>query len=100
MTTKSNPRTPSFPSLLTSMPLWNPRKMMCELPLLLFAYFTFLPFCSLEITPPPTPSPVKAAGKKCAIANNESDDDNVFVPRYDKLSVFYIQNMDCSDIFT
>ena len=77
---------------------------MCKLPLLCFSslsYFTFLCFCSLEITPPPTPSPVKAAGgKKRAIANDESEDDNVFVPRYDKLSVFYIQYMDCSDIFT
>jgi hypothetical protein len=102
MTTTSNPSIPSL-SLLASMLLWKKRKMMCKLPFLcffLFAYITFLVFCSLEITPPPTPSPVKAAGKKHAIADNESDDDNVFVPRYDKLPVFYIQNIDCSDIFT
>ena len=92
MTTKSNPSSPSLPSLLASMLLWNQMKMMCKLPLLFFSslclfYFYSVCFCSLEITPPPTPSPVKAAGgKKCAIANNESDDDN-FVPRYDKLSV-------------
>lgn len=33
-------------------------------------------------TPPPTPSPVKATGgKKRAIADGESDEDDVFVPR-------------------
>ena len=33
-------------------------------------------------TPPPTPSPIKATGgKKRAIADGESDEDDVFVPR-------------------
>jgi hypothetical protein len=64
-------------------------------------YFSYLSFFSIEITPPPTPSPVKvagkkraitppptpspvkAAGKKRAMASNESDENNsdVFVPR-------------------
>ena len=34
------------------------------------------------------PTRVKSAGgKKCAVANSESDDDEVFIPRYDILSV-------------
>ena len=45
----------------------------------------FLPLLySIEITPPPTPSPTKATGrKKRAITGGESDDDDAFVPRYD-----------------
>ena len=47
---------------------------------------------SIEITPPPTPSPTKATGrKKRAVTNRESDDDDAFVPRYDIIwSVSYI----------
>jgi hypothetical protein len=46
--------------------------------------FSYLFFPSIEITPPPTPSPVKAAGgKKRAVAGCESDEEDVFVPRYD-----------------
>ena len=53
-------------------------------PFLLWAFLTYLFFYSIEITPPPTPSPVKAAGgKKHAMRDCESDDDDVFVPRYD-----------------
>jgi hypothetical protein len=49
-----------------------------------FSVGSYFCFNSIEITPPPTPSPVKAAGgKKRAIANGESDEDDVFVPRYD-----------------
>ena len=52
------------------------------------------------MTPPPTPSPVKAAGgKKHAIGGCESDDDDVFVPRYDIVSVIIFQNIVCSDNF-
>ena len=59
--------------------------MTSKLHLLCFyLYFLFLPLLhSIEITPPPTPSPTKAGGKKRAIANSELDDDDVFVPRYD-----------------
>jgi len=39
-------------------------------------------FLSQDITPPPTPSPVKAAGKKRAMAASVSDDEDGFVPRY------------------
>lgn len=43
----------------------------------------YLSFFSMEITPPPTPSPVKAAGgRKRAMGDCESDDNDVFVPRY------------------
>lgn len=58
------------------------RKMMCKLLLLCFPlYFSYLCFYSTVITPPPTPSPVKAAGgKKRAVADYESEED-VFVPR-------------------
>lgn len=39
--------------------------MTCKLPLLCFPqHFSYLCFHSIEITPPPTPSPVKAAGGK------------------------------------
>jgi hypothetical protein len=66
--------------------IWKMMKMTCKLPLLCFLqYFFLLLLCSV-ITPPPTPSPTKAAsGKKRtqALANCESDDDDVFVPRYD-----------------
>jgi hypothetical protein len=52
-----------------------------------------LRFHSIEITPPPTPSPVKAAGgKKRAVALCESDEEDVFVPRY---SCFYIHVFVC-----
>ena len=44
---------------------------------------------SIKITPPPRPSPTKAAGKKCGLANCESGDDDAFVPRYDIQSVSY-----------
>lgn len=44
---------------------------------------------SIKITPPPRRSPTKAAGKKRAVANCESDDDDAFVPRYDIQSVSY-----------
>ena len=47
-----------------------------------------LRFHSIEITPPPTPSPVKAAGgKKRAVALCESDEEDVFVPRYRSLFI-------------
>jgi hypothetical protein len=58
----------------------------------------FLPLLhSIEITPPPTPTPVKGAGgKKRALANCESDDDDVFVPRCDiPISLLFV----CSDNF-
>lgn len=46
-------------------------------------FFSYLPFCSIEITPPPTPSPVKRpGGKKRAMQVCESDNEDVFVPRY------------------
>jgi hypothetical protein len=49
---------------------------------------TNLIFHSDNITPPPTPSPVKAGnGKKRTIGN--SDEEDVFVPRYD-LYVFFL----------
>jgi hypothetical protein len=51
--------------------------------LLCFLRLSYLYTHSIEITPPPTPSPVKAAGgKKRAVAVCESDDEDVFVPRY------------------
>jgi hypothetical protein len=51
----------------------------------------------MEITPPPTPSPVKGCGgKKRAIANWESDEEDVFVPRY-KILVSCIQDILHSD---
>jgi len=51
---------------------------------------------SVEITPPPTPSPVKGSGgKKRAIAVNDSDDsEDVFVPRYDIYHSF-VQSKHC-----
>jgi len=75
----------------------NQRMTMCELPSHFFLMCrTYVCFYSLEITPPPTPSPIKSAGgKKCAMAECVSDDSDVFVPRYDTLlSVHYIQNID------
>jgi hypothetical protein len=59
-------------------------------------FFSYLYFPSIEITPPPTPSPVKVAvGKKRSMAAYESDDDkDVFVPRYDIFIVYYIYNID------
>jgi hypothetical protein len=64
----------------------NQRMMISKFPpSTLLSDALFLPSLnSIEITPPPTPSPTKAAGgKKRAIANCESDDDEAFVPRYD-----------------
>ena len=56
---------------------------MCKSTLLWFLCFSYLCIHSIEITPPPTPSPVKAAGgKKRAVADCESDEEDVFVPRY------------------
>lgn len=61
---------------------------------LLWAFLTYLSFYSIEITPPPTPSPVKAeGGKKCAMRDCESDDDDVFVPRYDIVSIVIFKNL-------
>jgi hypothetical protein len=63
--------------------------------LLCFLCFSKSDLCfhSIEITPPPTPSPVKAAGgKKRAVALCESDEEDVFVPRY---SSFFIQVFVC-----
>jgi hypothetical protein len=80
----------------------NLRTMTCKLPLLCFPLWISYYVCiySIEITPPPTPSPVKAAGgKKRAIAINNSDDDDVFVPRYDTPSFCYIQIIVLSDNF-
>lgn len=47
------------------------------------SFFSYLRVHSIEITPPPTPTPVKVAGgKKRSMAIHESDDDDdVFVPR-------------------
>ena len=76
----------------------NWRRMKCKLPPLCFPlYFSYyVCFHSIEITPPPTLSPVKAAsGKKRAIAVSESDEDDVFVPRYEILLVCCIQNIVC-----
>ena len=40
-------------------------------------------FHSINITPPPTPSPVKVvSGKKRAIALSKSEEDDAFIPRY------------------
>ena len=70
----------------------NPITMRCKLtPLCFFLpwFSNFLycvPFYSVETTPPPMPSPVKAAsGKKRAMAIevHDSDSEDVFVPRYD-----------------
>ena len=59
--------------------------------------FLYLCLHSIEITPPPTPSPVKGAGgKKRALANYKSDDNDVFVPRYDIPIAFLCFNI-CSD---
>jgi hypothetical protein len=46
-------------------------------------FFSYICLHSIEITPPPTPSPVKrASGKKRSMAFHESDDEeDVFVPR-------------------
>ena len=68
-------------------------KMKCNLPSFAFLCLFLCLFHSIEITPPPTPSPVKAAGggKKRAISSYESDDNNVFVPRY------YLQSDYCID---
>ena len=57
--------------------------MECKLPPLYFTLlFSYLCIYSAEITPPPTPSPVKATGgKKRAVADYESDENDVFVPR-------------------
>ena len=65
---------------------------MCKSTLLCFLCFSKsdLRFRSIEITPPPTPSPVKAAGgKKRAVALCESDEEDVFVPRYSSFRVIY-----------
>jgi hypothetical protein len=73
----------------------NQRMMISKLPpFTLLSYTLFLPSLnSIEITPPPTPSPTKAAGgKKRAIANCDSDEEDVFVPRYDisYISIFFV----------
>lgn len=60
---------------------------------LLWAFLTYFYFYSIEITPPPTPSPAKAtSGKKRAMRDCESDDDDVFVPRYDIASIVIFKN--------
>ena len=66
---------------------WNWKMMMCMLlpPFFPRNLLTFL--CSIEITPPPTPSPVKAAGGKKRVLAGGSDEEDVFVPRYDILSL-------------
>jgi len=73
--------------------------MICKLTLLLYfpICFSYLScFYSIEVTPPRT-SPVKVSGgKKRAIGDCESDDEDIFVPRYDILSVC---NIVCSDKF-
>ena len=93
-------RTPNLLALLErNVPQLPPsirRMMMCKFPWLFFSLCcTYAGFHSLEITPLPTPSSVKpAGGKKRTIANCESDDSDVFIPRYDILSVCYIQDID------
>lgn len=75
----------SMPRTSPKLQLLNQRMMISKLPpSTLLSYTLFLPSLnSIEITPPPTPSPTKAAGgKKRAIANCDSDDDDAFVPRY------------------
>ena len=77
------PLSPLFERNLQHLGASNLRMMICKLLLLclllLFSYYVC--FYGVEVTPPPTPSPVKATGgKKRGIAAHESDDD-VFVPR-------------------
>jgi len=73
----------------------------CKVPSTFLSYVFSLACCfhSVEITPPPTPSPVKAAGgKKRAIAielSDEEDDSDVFIPRYDMPLLCDIQNIVC-----
>ena len=74
------------------------RMMKCKLLLVclfqLISYYAC--FYSIEVTPPPTPSPVKAVGgKKRAIAVGESDEEDVFVPRYYTIWLCHVQNVDC-----
>ena len=88
-TAKGVPRT--APQLLQL----NQRTMISNLPSSTLLFYTlFLPSLnSIEITPPPTPSPTKAAGgKKRAIANCDSDEEDAFVPRYDisYISIFFV----------
>jgi hypothetical protein len=87
----------SMPRTAPKLQLLNQRMMISKLPpSTLLSYTLFLPSLnSIEITPPPTPSPTKAAGgKKRAIANCDSDDDDAFVPRY---GISYIPIFFCSD---
>ena len=75
------------------------RMTICKLLTFCFhPHFSYLYFHSIEITPPPTPSPVKgASGKKHALANCKSDDNEAFVPRYDIVPISFL--FVCSDNF-
>lgn len=94
---RMKPRTPKlFTSIVNPSPfieraapllrMSSLRTMKGRLPLylLLSVLFYYVYLYSVEVTPPPTPSPIKgSSGKKRAIAVQDSDDDDVFVPRYD-----------------
>lgn len=76
------PLSPLSKRRVVQLRMWN-QIMSCTLLSHCFPLcFSYFCFHRTEITPPPTPSPVKAtSGKKRAVANNDSDEDDVFVPR-------------------
>ena len=83
--------------------LSNLRKMNCKMhPLFFLHRFSYyLCFHRIDITPPPTPttSLVKLSGKKRAVSNYESEDNDVFIPRYLILSIHWFWNIAYSDDF-